>query len=126
MLETIWNEILPNILEIILTIISIIIARYVIPFIKNDVVPWLKEKKLYGTVKKFVQAVEKLAESGAIDKKDKNEKVIEFLQSKGIVVDSTVKAFIESAVKELDMAASAIVKEIVEEDCTIEEKNKTN
>ena len=124
MLETIWNEILPNILEIILTIISIIIARYVIPFIKNDVVPWLKEKKLYGTVKKFVQAVEKLAESGAIDKKDKNEKVIEFLQSKGIVVDSTVKAFIESAVKELDMAASAIVEEIVKEDIETEETEK--
>ena len=124
MLETIWKAILPYVLEIILAIISIIIARYVIPFIKNDVIPWLKEKKLYSTVKKFVQAVEKLAESGAIDKKDKNEKVVEFLQSKGIVVDSTVKAFIESAVKELDMAASVIVNEIMEADCVIDKENQ--
>lgn len=122
MLETIWNAILPNILEIILTIISIIIARYVIPYAKSDLIPWLKEKRLYSIVKKFVQAVEKLAESGAIDKKDKNKKVVEFLQSKGIVVDSTVKAFIESCVKELDIATSVVIEEIVETDCTIDEK----
>lgn len=124
MLETIWNAILPNILEITLTIISIIITYFAIPFIKNNLIPWLKEKRLYSIVKKFVQAVEKLAESGAIDKKDKNAKVIELLQSKGIVVDSTVKAFIESCVKELDMAASVIIDDFIEADCTIDEENQ--
>lgn len=126
MLETIWNAILSNILEIILTIISTIIAYYVIPYIKSDLIPWLKERRLYNIVKKFVQAVEKLAEAGAIDKKDKNEKVVELLQSKGIVVDSTIKAFIESCVKELDMAASVIIDEMIETDCTIDKKTKTN
>lgn len=114
MLEMIWDSILPNILEIILTIISLIIAHYVIPYIKSDLIPWLKEKRVYNIVKSFVQAAEKLAEAGAIDKIDKKKKVVELLESKGIVVDTTVEAFIESCVKELDMIASVVYEEIIE------------
>ncbi len=114
MWETIWNSIFPNILEIVLTIISLVVARYVVPYIKNDFIPWLKEKRVYNTVKKFVQAAEKLAESEAIAKIDKKAKVIELLESNGIVVDATVEAFIESAVKELDVITSTIYEEIVE------------
>lgn len=120
MLETIWNLILPNLLEIIITIFSLVIARYVIPCIKNDLVPWLKEKHLYNVVKKFVQAAEKLAESGAISKKLKKEKVIELLENKGIVVDETVDAFIESCVKELDIVTSVVYEEIVETEMEVE------
>ena len=114
MLETIWNSILPNLLEIIITIISLVIARYVIPCIKNDLVPWLKEKRLYNIVKSFVQAAEKLAESGAITKGSKKAKVIELLESKGITVNATVDAFIESCVKELDLVTSVVYEEVVE------------
>lgn len=114
MLETIWNSILPNILEIIITIISLIVARYAVPCIKNDLVPWLKEKHLHNIVKNFVQAAEKLAESGAISKESKKDKVIELLESKGITVDDTVNAFIESCVKELDVITSVVYEEIVE------------
>ena len=114
MLETIWNSILPNILEIIFTIISLVVARYVIPCIKNDIIPWLKEKHLYGTIKRFVQAVEKMAESGAIPKCDKKDKVIELLASKGIAVNPVIDAFIESCVKELDMVGSIVYEEILE------------
>lgn len=113
MWETIWNSILPNIFEIIITIISLIVARYVLPYIKSDLIPWLKEKRVYAIVKNFVQAVEKLAESGVIEKQAKKEKVIELLESKGIVVDATVDAFIESCVKELDIVIDTIHKEIV-------------
>lgn len=120
MLETIWNAILPNILEIIITIISLVIARYVIPFIKSDLIPWLKEKHLLNTVKNFVQAAEKLAESGVISKGDKKAKVIELLESKGITFDATVDAFIESCVQELDMVASVVYEEITETE--VEEK----
>lgn len=123
MLETIWNTILPNILEIILTIISLVISCYVVPCIKSDLIPWLKEKRIYAIVKNFVQAVEKMAETGVIDKTTKKAKVIELLKSKGITVDSTVETFIESCVKELDMLASVVVEEIVETDCTIDKKN---
>lgn len=124
MFETIWNAILPNILEIILTIISLIISCYVIPYIKRDLIPWLKEKRIYSIVKNFVQAVEKMAETGAINKTTKKAKVIELLQSKGITVDSTVETLIESCVKELDMLASIVVEEIVKDDVEVEVETK--
>ena len=114
MFETIWNSIFPNILEIVVTIISVIVARYLVPCIKNDLVPWLKEKHLHNIVKNFVQAAEKLAESGVIAKESKKDKVVELLESKGITVDATIDAFIESCVKELDIVTSVIYSEIVE------------
>lgn len=113
-MEEILNAILPNISEIIVTIISIVVARYVIPCIKEDLVPWLKEKRLDNIIKNFVQAVEKMAETGIIAKESKKEKVIELLEEKGIVVDATVEALIESAVKELDLISSTIYEEIIE------------
>ena len=113
-MEEILNAILPNISEIIVTIISIVIARYVIPCIKEDLVPWLKEKRLHNIIKNFVQAVEKMAESGVIAKESKKQKVVELLEAKGIVITDTVDAFIESCVKELDLISSTIYEEIVE------------
>ena len=115
MFETIMDEILPNILEIIMTVISLIVAYYVVPYIKNDLMPWLKEKRIYNVVKTFVQAAEKLAESGVIEKCNKKAKVIELLNSKGIIVDSSIEAFIESCVKELDIVTSVIYEEVAEE-----------
>lgn len=114
MFNIILDSILPNILEIIITIISMVVSYYVIPYIKNDFIPWLKEKHLYSTVKKFVQAAEKLAESGVIEKGSKKDKVIELLKNNGIVVDETIDAFIESCVKELDVITSVIYEEVVE------------
>lgn len=115
MWETILNLILSHVLEIVATIISLVVARYAIPYIKNDAIPWLKEKRVYNMIKTFVQAVEKLAESGAIDKVDKKAKVVELLKQNGITVDETVDAFIESCVKELDILTSVVYEEIVEE-----------
>lgn len=114
MLEEIWNAIMPNILDIVLTIISLVISYYVIPCIKDELVPWLKERHLYSIVKKLVQAVEKKAESGLIEKIDKKQEVIRLLNKKGIVVDDIVDAFIESCVKELDIVNSVIIEEIIE------------
>jgi hypothetical protein len=114
MLEEIWNAILPNILEIILTVISLMVSYYVVPCIKDELIPWLKEKRLYSIVKKLVQAVEKMAESGLIEKIDKKEEVVRLLNKKGIVVDDIADAFIESCVKELDIVDSVILEEIIE------------
>lgn len=114
MIEMILNAILPNILEIIATIISLIIAYYVIPYIKGDLIPWLKEQRVYSIIKSFVQAVEKMAEAGVINKEDKKQKVIELLARKGIVINATIDAFIESCVKELDLVTSVICEEIVD------------
>ena len=113
MWETIWDLILPNVLEIVLTIVSILIARYAIPYIKSDLIPWLKEKRLLGTIKGFVQAAEKMAESGVIEKMDKKNFVVALLENNGVVVDDTVDAFIESCVKELDIVTSVVYEEIV-------------
>lgn len=123
MFDIIMDSILPNILEIIITIISLVVARYVVPCIKNDLVPFIKEKHLYNTVKKFVRAAEKLAESEIIAKVDKKAKVIELLESKGIAVDAAVEAFIESAVKELDLIASTIRDEFAKEEIKNTEEN---
>lgn len=121
MLKTILDSISSNILEIITTIISLVVAYYVIPFIKDEMIPWLKEKRLYSVIKSFVQAAEKLAESGVIEKVDKKAKVIELLETKGVVIDATTEAFIESCVKELDLIGSVIYEGIVETE-NIEEK----
>lgn len=115
MLEIIIKSISSNVAEIIATVISLVVAYYVIPYIKSDLIPWLKEKHLYGTIKNFVQAAEKLAASGAINKVDKKAKVIELLNNKGITVDATVEALIESCVQELDMVTSVVYETIVEE-----------
>ena len=112
MLEVIYNAILPNILEIVGTIISLVFAYYVIPYIKKDLIPWLKEQRVYGIIRNFVQAVEKMAEAGVIEKADKKQKVIELLARNGIVVNATIDAFIESCVKELDMVSSVVLEEI--------------
>ena len=124
MFETIWNAILPNILEIILTVISLIISYYVVPYIKKDLIPWLKEKRVYSIVKNFVQAVEKMAETGVIDKTVKKAKVVELLQNIGITVDDNVEVLIESCVKELDMLTSTVIEEIIETEIETEETKK--
>lgn len=116
MFDVIWDAILSNILEIVATVISLVVAYYVIPYIKSDLIPWLKEKRLYGTVKRFVQGAEKLAESGVINKIDKKEYVVQLLEKNGIVVNETVEMFIESCVKELDMVASVVYEEIMTEE----------
>ena len=116
MFEIFMNSILPNIFETIMTIVSMIVAYYVIPCIKNVLMPWLKDKHLHSVIKNFVQAVEKMAESGMIEKVDKKKKVIELLENKGIVVNEAVEALIESCVKELDIITSTIYEEIIEVD----------
>lgn len=126
MFKVIMDSILPNILEIIITIISLVVARYVVPYIKSDLIPWLKEKRVHSIIKSFVQAVEKLAESGVIDKSAKKNKVVELLEKNGIVVDETIDAFIESCVKELDLVTSVFYEGIMattEENCMEVEEN---
>lgn len=111
-----WNLISGDVLELVLTVISVVIARYIIPAIKADLIPWLKEKRLYSTVKKLVQAAEKLAESGVIEKKNKSQYVIDLLLENGIDVNNTVKAFIESSCKEIDIAVGVAKNEILKEE----------
>lgn len=114
--EIIIDVILEDSLKIVLSVISLVISYYVLPMIKTDLVPWLKEKRIYSTVKKFVQAAEKLAESGTIPKVDKPKYVIGLLEQNGIIVDDTIKAFIESCCKEIDIVVNTTKDEILKEE----------
>ena len=91
------------------------IATY---YIKTAVVPWLKEKRLYSTIQKFVQAAEKLGSTGAISKDTKKAYVISLLESNGIKVTPEVDALIESAVQELDDAVAEIIEVLGDESDT--------
>ena len=110
--EMILNVITENVLDIVIAVISIVVSVYLLPLIKNELKPWLEEKRIYNLVKKFVEAAEKLAESGIIEKVDKKAKVIELLESKGITINAEIDAFIESAVKQLDIITSTAIEEI--------------
>lgn len=123
MFEMIWNAIAQNVFEIIGTVISVIVAYYVIPVIKNDLIPWLKEKRVYSLIQRLVQAAEKMSEGGTIPKVDKKATVIGWLEKQGIEITAEVDAFIESAVKELDIITGTLVEEVLESEieATIED-----
>ncbi len=91
------EKVISLLIELVFAVIGLLVTGYLIPF--------LKEKQLYKTVKSCVEAAEKLSENKKIDKK---EYVIDLLESKGITVDSTVEAIIEAAVLELDLLISGI------------------
>ena len=115
-MDILLESIMGNVFEIIATVITLLVSYYVLPAIKNDLVPWLKEKRIFSLVKKFVQASEKLAETGAIEKADKKQTVINLLENKGIEVTLEVEAFIEACVKQLDLIANTAVDKIKEEE----------
>lgn len=73
------------------------------------VIPWLKERGIYATIQKFVQAAEKLGETGAITKSDKKEYVWKLLEKAGIKKSEKIDAMIESAVKELDWMGGELI-----------------
>jgi hypothetical protein len=95
--------------QVIPLLIKIAAAIVVIPAIKDTLVPWLKEKRLYAQVRRFVRAAEKLGATGAIDKATKKAYVTSLLQKKGITVTDEVDAMIEAAVEELDEVGAEIV-----------------
>lgn len=88
-----WEIIIDLLVKLAFVLLGGIVTVYV--------VPWLKEKNLYNTVKRMVQAAEKWNKTNPINKK---EWVIDQLSAKGITVNTYVEALIESAVQELDTA----------------------
>ena len=95
------------IIEIIIDFAVKILFTVALGFVTAHVIPWLKEKRLYDTVVKMVQAAEKWSKTHNIDKKTY---VIEQLEAKGVKVNSIVEALIESAVQELDIALAGTGK----------------
>lgn len=101
-------------LRLVVIGIGVIMSAVVLPWVKEDVIPWLREKRIYALVCKFVQAAEKMHEAGSLVGM-KKDFVVYLLESKGIYVTPEVDAFIESAVKELDMAVGDGFSDIFEE-----------
>lgn len=103
------------ILKFVIAAMSIVLSGIVLPWLRDTAIPWLTEKRLYNLCKQFVQAAEKLAESGALAKEDKKKYVVDLLTAKGVLVTEEIEAFIESAVEELDIAINAGMDMIVDE-----------
>lgn len=113
-MEAFYTEIAGGILQVVCALIGVLLTAVVVPWLKTSAIPWMKEKQLYGLVQKFVQAAEKLAETGVLERKDKKQYVVKLLEQNGYKVNTETEAFIESAVKELDMTMQTGWDEIVE------------
>lgn len=104
------------------TIISTIIGAAILiatAAITAYVLPWLKEKRLLGTVKTLVEAAEKLAENQPLDKKAW---VVAQLENIGVKVTPFVEAAIESAVKQLDIAMGVVELDALMSDLSAEKE----
>lgn len=106
MMETMMEILFEHLLEIVCSVVGIVLTAYVIP--------WLKDKRLYGLVETFVKSAEKQAQTAKIDK---HEYVLEALDSLGIKYTEKVAGMIESAVMELDLAvAQSFIVETAKEE----------
>lgn len=129
-MDAFYGEIASGVLQIVCALIGILLTVVIGPWLKTSAIPWMKEKQLYGLVKKFVQAAEKLSETGALESADKKCYVVHLLEQKGYPMTAETEAFIESAVKELDMAIAAGWSEVFESfednvDTTVDNKETT-
>jgi hypothetical protein len=108
MLEGIVTILIANGLKVIEAILSLIIATIVIPWIKTEMIPFLKEKRLYKIVSIGVNAAEKLAETTDMSGYDKKKYVLNYLRSKGIIITEEIEAFIEAACYDLDLVTGTV------------------
>lgn len=109
-----YAEIIICVMRIIFAIVGIVLTSVLVPWLKNDFIPWTKEKHLYGLVRKFVLAAEKLGETIGMNGTEKKKYVIELLKAKGYALNPELDAFIEGAVREMDMAFSGYMDDIAD------------
>ena len=108
-----YDEIFSCVLKLVCIGISAVFTYLFVPWIKNTLIPWMNERRIYAKVKRFVQAAEKMAASGEINKDIKKSLVKTLLHKSGIIVTDEVDAMIESAVEELDIALKNGVLEVM-------------
>ena len=97
---------LEQVIKLIFTALTLVFSSIVLPWIVTNGIPWLKEQRLDGIVKKYVEAAEKMAASGQISKDMKKEFVRHLLEARGIQITEEVNALIEAAVTECDQASA--------------------
>ena len=124
-MSTFYGEIANGILKIVGVIIGIVFTTVIVPWLKSVFIPWTKEKKIYSLVQRFVHAAEKIGETMDMSGKEKKQYVISLLEANGYVLNPEIDAFIESAVKEMDMLMDGYMGEILNafEDETVVDAN---
>ena len=102
------TQIIPDIINIVIEAIFAILGLFftgvAVPWLIKTGIPWLKDKRLYG----IVTVLEKQREAGTLTI-PKYDYVVQMLEAKGIKVTAEVKAVIEAAVKELDIAVDSAI-----------------
>lgn len=116
----VWNEVINVVWYLVKLVLAILFGEIVLPWVRIQLIPWLREKRLYRIVSIFVQAAEKMAASGQIDKDMKLKYVIDMLNSKNIEITPEVRAFIESAVIDLDRGLNKGLKKLMDEFVNVE------
>lgn len=112
--STIYPIIADCIVKAIEIVLTYVVCKVIIPWIKNEAIPWLKEKRLYNFICKAVRAAEKMCDSGEIQKGKKLDWVIKVLKARGVEITPEVRAMIESAVGNLDDAFSGSIVSMIE------------
>ena len=110
-----WAQIALAIFRAALTVVSVVVAAVVIPWLRNEFIPWLKERRMYSTVTRLVQAAEKLWQYDDAAGNDKYKYVVDILKGKGVEITDEVAAYIESAVKELDLVTMGVMNGVTSE-----------
>lgn len=89
------------IVEAVVTLICVIASMFVIPFLKTkcDVENIIKIESIVVTC---VRAAEQIGKTLGLDGQAKKEMVVSWLESKGIVFDEDINAFIEKAVYDMN------------------------
>ena len=116
----VWNEVINVAWYLVKLVLAVLFGEIVLPWVRVQLIPWLREKRLYRIVSIFVQAAEKMAASGQIDKDMKLKYVIDMLNSKNIEITPEVRAFIESAVIDLDRGLNKGLKKLMDEFVNVE------
>jgi len=109
------NEIITQAAAYLIKALFLLLTGVLTYYVKTKIIPWLEDRQLYATVKRYVQAAEKLASTGKLTSSGaKKNYVITLLESKGIECGPEIHALIESAVEEMDQAASAVVSSFID------------
>lgn len=117
-------EITGVVVDAIITICGLVFTGVCIPWVVKTGIPWLKEKHLYNIIITLVKAAEKMANAGSLTT-PKLDYVVQMLEKKGITITPEVRAMIEAAVQDLDIAIDGAIGQLgdifVEEEAVIEE-----
>lgn len=120
-------EITGVVVNAIITICGLVFTGVCIPWVVKTGIPWLKEKHLYNIITTLVKAAEKMANAGSLTT-PKLDYVVQMLEKKGITVTPEVRAMIEAAVQDLDIAIDGALGALgdifVEEEATVEDETE--